>query len=101
MIERLQFSKRAVKDIGRLDQRVADRMRKTLLALIADRPRSKLDVRPLVGRAPWIRPRVGEFRVLLRPLTPQEVASLSIDGPGFLVERVVNRRDLTAVVRDL
>ena len=101
MIGRLQFSKRAVKDIGRLDKRVADRMRKTLLALVADRPRSNLDVRPLVGRAPWVRLGVGEFRVVLRPLTPQEVASLSIEGPGYLVERVVNRRDLTAVVREL
>ena len=71
------------------------------MRLIADRPRSNLDVRPLVGRAPWIRPRVGEFRALVRPLTPQEVASLSIEGPGYLVERVVNRRDLTAVVREL
>ena len=101
MIGRLQFSKRAVKDIGRLDKRVASRIRKTLLALVADRPRSNLDVRPLVGRAPWIRPCVGEFRVLFRPLTPLEMAALSIDGPGYLVERVLNRRDLTAVVREL
>jgi hypothetical protein len=42
-----------------------------------------------VARAPWIRLRVGDHRVLLRPLAPDDDA-----GEGFFVARIVHRGEL-------
>jgi hypothetical protein len=55
-----------------------------------------LDAKPLVGRAPWRRLRVGELRVLYRPLTEEEAA----EG-GYLIARVIHRRDLQRAVSSL
>jgi mRNA-degrading endonuclease RelE of RelBE toxin-antitoxin system len=51
-----------------------------------------LDVVPIVGHPPWLRLRVGDFRVLFRP----ERATST-----FLVVRVINRRDLERAVEGL
>jgi len=53
-----------------------------------------LDIVPLAGAAPWRRMRVGNYRVLFRPLTPSEMRQLGQRGRGYLVARIVNRRDL-------
>ena len=83
MIERVQFSKRASKDMERFDRRTRERVSKALKGLVTVPPRSNLDVRPLMGHAPWLRLRVGEKRVILR----------LIDAV-YLVGRVIDRRDL-------
>jgi hypothetical protein len=49
-----------------------------------------LDVKPLKASGPWARLRVGEYRILYRP----------IDG-GWLVERLVDRRDLERAIGTL
>jgi hypothetical protein len=49
-----------------------------------------LDVTALEGRAPWLRLRVGNCRVLYRP----------IEG-GWWIGRIVNRRDLLQAVKTL
>lgn len=65
------------------------------------------DVRPLVGYAPWLRLRVGDWRVVYRPLQAEELAAIKdargeIDAAdGFLVFRIVHRRDLQRAVRAL
>ena len=61
-----------------------------------------LDIKALQGAAPWLRLRVGDVRVIYRPLTAEELQNLR--GPsavGFLVARVVNRRDLDRAIESL
>jgi hypothetical protein len=56
---------------------------------------ANLDCTPLVGRAPWLRLRAGNFRILFRRLTRAELDMLvlrrgALDGEtGFLVGRIV------------
>lgn len=49
-----------------------------------------LDVKQLRGRDPWLRLRVGDWRVLYRPFEL-----------GLWVERIVHRRDLHRAVDSL
>jgi hypothetical protein len=54
------------------------------------------DIKALVGRQPWLRLRVGDYRVLMRALDPAK------DGEdGYLVARIVHRRDLERSVGTL
>ncbi|MDP8928726.1 MAG: type II toxin-antitoxin system RelE/ParE family toxin [Actinomycetota bacterium] len=91
---RLTLSSRAQRDLKRLDRPDRDRVVNVLReALSADRPPDNLDIRPLTGRAPWLRLRVGPLRVLYRPAP---------DVPDtFIIERIVHRRDLERAVRQL
>ena len=57
-----------------------------------------LDVVALEGMGEWLRVRVGEFRVVLRPLTAAECRGLDV-AKGYFVDRVVNRRDLERILR--
>lgn len=57
---------------------------------------SGLDVKPLRGQSPWLRLRVGDYRVLYRPIGPGEAADASL-----LVARVVHRSDLERAVSTL
>lgn len=67
--------------------------------LAAEPPREHLDVKALVGRAPWLRLRVGEWRLIFRRLSADELERLAFDqGHGYLVERIVNRRDLDRAI---
>ena len=56
------------------------------------------DIVPLVGKAPWLRMRVGSHRVLFRPVTQREKATL---GGGYIVGRVIHRRDLVRAAANL
>jgi mRNA-degrading endonuclease RelE of RelBE toxin-antitoxin system len=80
---------------------------------------SNLDVKQVQGHPPWWRLRVGDWRVLYRKLSAEEVAELCRkrrpelterlgkapavpqDGSGFLVFRIVNRGDLQRGVETL
>lgn len=53
-------------------------------------PESVLGVKALRASHPWLRLRVGDWRILFRP----------IEG-GFWTERIVHRRDLERAVTDL
>jgi hypothetical protein len=66
------------------------------MALAGGRP--ELDSKPLVGSAPWHRLRVGDYRVLYRPVAPSETDT---GEPGWLVARIVHRRDLERAVATL
>ena len=76
------------------------------VSLVAIPPPDNLDVKPLEGHAPWLRLRVGVYRILYRPLTTDELAAVSqqrghrIDA-GYLVARIIHRRDLDRAVASL
>jgi mRNA-degrading endonuclease RelE of RelBE toxin-antitoxin system len=99
--ERVQFSKRASRDIARFDRASRQRVRAALGGLVAVPPKPNLDVRPLVGRAPWLRLRVGSVRVILRQLSAAEVKAHALEAPAYLVARIIDRRDLEEAVRPL
>jgi mRNA-degrading endonuclease RelE of RelBE toxin-antitoxin system len=104
------------------------------VGLIATPPPDNLDVKALKSALPWLRLRVGDYRILYRPLTPFEVKTLQDQRvmsalvrehrdpeqlpvkvyeaarrrarrqslqTGFLVARIVQRRDLDRAVRTL
>jgi mRNA-degrading endonuclease RelE of RelBE toxin-antitoxin system len=93
---RVELSKRALRDLRRIDHK----SRKGLLDLLehdlATEPHpANLDIKPLTGRAPWLRLRRGEHRVPDRPLTIRELLALAAtEQAGFLVERVIERGEL-------
>lgn len=68
---------------------------------------ANLDIKAVVGASPWLRLRVGDYRVLYRPLTGDEIADIAgregrLEGDnGFLVHRIVHRRDLERAVHAL
>jgi hypothetical protein len=51
-----------------------------------------LDIKALKGRDPWLRLRVGDYRILYRAFTPPSKGVSA--RRGYLVARIVNRRDL-------
>jgi hypothetical protein len=57
----------------------------------------------LKRRAPWLRCRVGDYRLFFRPLTDAELSALEVDLPaeGFVVSRVVHKRYATRAIRGL
>jgi hypothetical protein len=67
-------------------------------------PPANLDVTPLMGHAPWLRLRAGDFRILFRRLTRSELDLLvlrrgALEGDtGFLVGRIVHRSELERAV---
>jgi mRNA-degrading endonuclease RelE of RelBE toxin-antitoxin system len=96
---RVSLSRRAEKDWKRIDAETRRRVMDQLDELAAD-PSGRVDARPLVGAGPWQRMRVGSWRVILRALVPNELRDFPEDR-GFLVERVIRRRDLDHAVKAL
>ena len=86
----VRLSRRAVKDLDDISTAHARRILDALERLGGDAEGSGLDVKPLVGRRPWRRLRVGNYRVLFR-------AARST----LLVARVIHRRDLDRAMRTL
>jgi mRNA-degrading endonuclease RelE of RelBE toxin-antitoxin system len=81
-----------VKDLDDLPKRAASRIADVLEDLAADPRSTAFDVKPLVGRRPWRRLRVGDYRVLYRPAE---------GGAVLLVGRVVDRKELDRAVLTL
>jgi mRNA-degrading endonuclease RelE of RelBE toxin-antitoxin system len=81
-----------VKDLDALPNRTARRVLDALEQLGKDPGSSELDVKPLVGRRPWRRYRVGDFRIVFR---------LAEQGRVLLVARVVDRKELERALRTL
>jgi len=92
----IELSKRALKDLRRIDHANRRRLLNLLEQDLAAEPQPpNLDVKPLVGRAPWLRLRRGDYRILYRPLTDAELQTLRAgEQTGFLVERIIDRGDL-------
>jgi hypothetical protein len=54
------------------------------------------------GFAGPLRLRVGDWRIVYRPLTRAELKRLgAVESEGYLVARIVNRRDLERTLRTL
>lgn len=94
-MERIALARRAVEDLRRIGPGAElRRMRRSLEALATDA--QDLDVKLLADRTPWMRLRVGDYRVLYRPVTSDEPSEAS-----YLVARVVHRGDLERAVDTL
>jgi mRNA-degrading endonuclease RelE of RelBE toxin-antitoxin system len=92
----IEISRRAERDLRKLAITDARRVRATLESLSVGA--ENLDIKAVANRAPWLRLRVGELRVLYRPL--------SEEGPSeseqkWLVARVIHRRELDRAVASL
>ena len=89
----VELDRQAHRDLRKLDP--VDR-RRVLSALTdtlsADPLPANVDNKPLKGRVPWQRLRVGELRVLWRDVDP---------GQSRRVARVLHRRDLERAARQL
>lgn len=91
---RVTLSKRAQKDLRRIDVQHRSRIVEALRNdLAADPPPDNIDVKAISGAPPWHRLRIGSYRVIYRPAP---------DDPRVrLVDRVVHRRDLEDAVSRL
>jgi len=93
--------------MARADQRAARALVRALESIDRTPPPQNLDAKAIAGRSPWLRLRVGDWRLLYRPLRADELRKLAlIRGapvePGTVfVERIVNRRDLERVIAAL
>jgi mRNA-degrading endonuclease RelE of RelBE toxin-antitoxin system len=96
---RVELSRRALRDLRRVEHKSRRRLLDLLENDLASEPQPpNLDIKALSGRAPWLRLRRGDYRILYRPLTSEEL----VDGQaGFLVERVIDRGDLERVASTL
>jgi mRNA-degrading endonuclease RelE of RelBE toxin-antitoxin system len=92
----IELSKRALKDLRHIDHANHQRLLDLLEQDLAAEPQPpNLDVKPLVGRAPWLRLRRGDYRILYRPPTDAELRTLRASKQaGFLVERIIDRGNL-------
>jgi mRNA-degrading endonuclease RelE of RelBE toxin-antitoxin system len=91
------LSRRAERDLRRLGAGEAlARIREALEELAADV--TNLDIKPLAGAAPWHRLRVGDYRILYRPVMMDEAVE---SQARWLVARVVHRRELERAVSTL
>ncbi len=93
---RVELSKRALRDLRRVDHKSRRRLLDLLENELAAEPQpANLDIKALAGRPPWLRVRRGDYRVIYRPLTIGELEKLAArERAGFLVERVIDRGDL-------
>lgn len=108
MTRRVELSRRATKDLRQLDKPTARRILQVLQdGLTTDPPPDNLDIKALQGAEPWLRLRVGTYRILYRPMTSTEVRTLTGKAPrrakdhGYLVARIMHRRDLDEAIGTL
>lgn len=94
-MNKIELASRAARDVKGINRQERTRVLTAIAETLGAEPMPEnADVKPLTGRTPWHRLRIGEWRVLYRPC--------SDDEPGdVLVARVVNRRDLEKAVKTL
>lgn len=91
----IQFAPRAARDLRRLDGQARRRLRDALEELAAGA--ENLDVKAISGHPGWLRLRVGEHRILYRPLRP----SAAPDRRGWLIARIADRKELERAIAKL
>lgn len=85
----IEVSRRAERDLRRIGRGPElDRISSAMRELVTGD--ANLDVRALQGASPWLRLRVGDWRMLYRPI-----------ARGFWIERVVHRRELERAIQTL
>lgn len=105
----VELATQAGKDLAKLDKPAREQLADVLRSDLSANPQpANLDVKALKGASPWLRLRVGDHRIIYRPLTPDELTPLVARLPtkarpsgGYLVARIVNRRDLEKAVSTL
>ncbi len=95
-LARIRFTTRAERDLRKLQRQDLERVRQVVRQLAAGA--ENLDVKAVQGRPPWLRLRVGDHRVLYRPLDDAEASDASA---GWLIARVIARRELERAVGTL
>lgn len=88
----VRLARRAVKDLDSLSDKAAERVANALELLGRDPESRSLDVKPLKGRSPWRRLRVGDHRAVFRR---------SNGGKVLLVARVIDRKYLERAIETL
>lgn len=86
----IEFSARAERDIRRIQPGPQRKRLREMIEVLADPP-VNLDIKAIAGHSPWRRLRVGDFRVLYRP----------VGSELLLVERIVDRRELERAISSL
>lgn len=91
------LSRRTERDLRRIGPGEGlARIREALEGLAAEA--TNLDIKPLAGAAPWHRLRVGDYRILYRPIEMGE----GVDSEAhWLMARIVHRRNLERAVSTL
>ena len=88
-MDRILLSTRAERDLRRLGPGPElDRIEAGLRRLIGGE--TNLDIKPVTGSAPWLRLRIGDWRILYRPA-----------GDQILVARIIHRSELQQAIRTL
>lgn len=103
-MRRVELSRKAQRDLCPLRRQPIWALIERALTheLTVEPPPENLDIKPLVGATPWLRLRVGVYRIIYRPMPSEELVALGSDATlGYLVERVIHRRDLMDAVRSL
>ena len=98
-MDRIELSRRAQRDLRGLRGGARD-IASELDELLGRGPLASADIVPLRGRSPWLRLRIGDYRVLFRRLEEREAAALGANS-GYLVARIVHRRELERAVAGL
>lgn len=88
----VRLARRAVKDLDSLPAKSARKVIVDIEKLGADPNDPSLDVKALVGRRPWRRLRVGNYRVVFRLAEGKKV---------LLVGRIIDRKLLHEAVKTL
>jgi hypothetical protein len=104
----IQMSVRASRDVtsmgrGPDQHRLIERMTEKITRYVND---GAGDVVAITGAHPWLRLRVGDYRVIFRLLTSQEIETMrnvssERSDAGVIVERVVHRSELSRALRRL
>lgn len=93
---RVELTRRATRDLRALSPPDYRRVARAITETLASEPLpANADDKPLRGRSPWYRLRVGELRLIYRALEADEIPGIE---SGRLVARVVHRRDLERAV---
>ena len=97
---RVDLSSSARKDLSKLLKTPAGvAIKRVIIQELAAEPwPENLDVASLEGIGNWLRVRAGAFRIVLRPLDATECKARGV-AKGYLVDRVVNRRDLERILK--
>ncbi len=109
MTKAVQLARAAERDLRRMGPGPE---RRRILRALADTLEAEptpvnADIKPLAGSAPWLRLRVGDWRVIYRPLTTEERLGTTLpcgdDGADevYLVARIVARGELERAVDHL
>jgi mRNA-degrading endonuclease RelE of RelBE toxin-antitoxin system len=96
----VELSRAAERDLRRLSPRDHRRVAAALNRTLGAEPMpANADDKTLTGRSLWRRLRVGEFRLLYRPLRAEELPTEA--QHGRLVARIIHRGQLERAVRTL